>query len=165
MSMAVDRETFQRMLRDKGLKVTSQRLKVLEAMQSCPEGHLSAEEIHAIVRADCPNVGLATIYRTIQLLNELHLVDRISFDDGFVRYEMGSAPNREQKHRHHHLICKKCGRVFSFRDDLLEGLEEKIADTAGFLVVDHEVKLYGYCMACRESLRPKDAGKAPGTDK
>lgn len=157
MSMTVDRETFQRLLRDKGLKVTGQRLKVLEAMESCPQEHFSAEEIYEIVKADCPKIGLATIYRTIQLLNELHLIDRINFDDGFVRYEMGSTPNHEQKHRHHHLICKKCGRVISFRDDLLEGLEEKIADTAGFLVVDHEVKLYGYCIACRKDQCPKDA--------
>ena len=111
--MAVDREEFKQLLRDKGLKVTNQRLSVLEAIASCPEEHLTAEEIFALVKVDCPEIGLATVYRTIQLLNELHLIDRINFDDGFVRYEMGSAPNREQKHHHHHLICMKCGKVIS----------------------------------------------------
>lgn len=150
--MAVDREEFKQLLRDKGLKVTNQRLSVLEAIASCPEEHLTAEEIFALVKVDCPEIGLATVYRTIQLLNELHLIDRINFDDGFVRYEMGSAPNREQKHHHHHLICMKCGKVISFRDDLLEELEEKIAATTGFSVVNHEVKLYGYRATCKENL-------------
>lgn len=85
------------------------------------------------------------------------MIDRFDFDDDLVRYEMGSAPNHEQKHRHHHRICKKCGWVISFRNDLPEGTEERIADAAGFLVVDHEVKLCGYCIACRKDRCPKDA--------
>lgn len=146
--MEVDRGKFRGLLREKGLKVTRQRLTVLEAIASCPKEHLTAEEIYELVKVDCPDIGLATVYRTIQLLNELHLVDRVNFDDGFVRYEMGSAPERGQRHRHHHLICMKCGKVISFQEDLLEGLEAEIAATTGFHVVDHEVKLYGYCVEC-----------------
>ena len=146
--MAVDREEFKQLLKRKGLKVTNQRLLVLEAIASCPEEHLTAEEIYELVKLSYPEIGLATVYRTIQLLNELHLIDRINFDDGFVRYEMGSAHGHGQKHHHHHLICMKCGRVISFQDDLLEELEAKITATAGFRIVDHEVKLYGYCVEC-----------------
>lgn len=146
--MAVDREEVKKLLWERGLKVTRQRIMVLEAIASCPEEHLTAEEIFELVKVDCPEIGLATVYRTIQLLSELRLIDRISFDDGFVRYEMGSAPNQKQKHHHHHLICMKCGKVISFQDDLLEELEAKIAVTTGFRVVDHEVKLYGYCVEC-----------------
>lgn len=146
--MAVDREAFKGLLRDRGLKVTRQRLMVLEAIALRPEEHLTAEEIFEYVKVDCPDIGLATVYRTIQLLNELHLIDRINFDDGFVRYEMGTVSEREQKHRHHHLICMKCGKVISFRDDLLEELEEKITATTGFSIVNHEVKLYGICKEC-----------------
>ena len=147
--MKYDREQFKRILKENGLKVTRQRLVVLEAISSCPEEHLSADEIFALVKVDCPEIGLATVYRTIQLLSELQLIDRINFDDGYVRYEMGSAFDREQKHHHHHLICSNCGKVISFQDDLLEELEEKIARTTGFEVVDHEVKLYGHCKDCR----------------
>ena len=146
--MAVDREQFNRLLKEKGLKVTRQRILVLEDIASRPEEHLTAEEIYDLVKVSYPEIGLATVYRTIQLLNELHLIDRISFDDGFVRYEMGNASDGEKEHHHHHLICMKCGRVISFRDDLLEELEKKITATAGFRVVDHEVKLYGYCAEC-----------------
>ena len=115
--MKYDREQFKRILKENGLKVTRQRLVVLEAISSCPEEHLSADEIFALVKVDCPEIGLATVYRTIQLLSELHLIDRINFDDGYVRYEMGSAFDREQKHHHHHLICSNCGKVISFQDD------------------------------------------------
>lgn len=145
-----DTDEFKELLKEKGLRVTRQRLAVLEAIESCPEEHLTAEEIFEMVKVDCPDIGLATVYRTIQLLNELQLIDRINFDDGFVRYEMGSAFSHEQKHRHHHLICMKCGKVFSFQDDLLEELEEKITETTGFSIVNHEVKLYGCCAMCRE---------------
>lgn len=147
--MKYDREQFKKILKENGLKVTRQRLVVLEAISSCPEEHLSADEIFALVKVDCPEIGLATVYRTIQLLSELQLIDRINFDDGYVRYEMGSAFDREQKHHHHHLICSNCGKVISFQDDLLEELEEKITRTTGFEVVDHEVKLYGRCIDCR----------------
>lgn len=147
--MAVDREQFKKLLKDKGLKVTNQRIAVLETIASRPDEHLTAEEIFDLVKVSHPEIGLATIYRTIQLLNELHLIDRINFDDGFVRYEMGSDPGEQNKHRHHHLICTKCGKVISFQDDLLEELEEKINQTTGFSVVNHEVILYGYCATCK----------------
>ena len=146
--MALDREGFKALLKSRGLKVTNQRLLILEVLAACPDRHLTAEEIYEIVKADCPEIGLATVYRTIQLLLELHLVDRINLDDGFVRYEIGSATESESKHLHHHLICNKCGKVLSFQDDLLEELEGKIMKTMGFWVVDHEVKLYGYCKEC-----------------
>lgn len=146
--MAVDRETFKKILKEKGLKVTTQRLLVLEVLGACPDKHLTAEEIYELVKTDYPDIGLATVYRTIQLLLELHLIDRINLDDGFVRYEIGSIETEEYKHHHHHLICEVCGKVISFEDDLLDDLEEKIANTTGFYVVDHEVKLYGYCKEC-----------------
>ena len=146
--MAFDREEFIALLKNKGLKVTNQRLLVLEALAACPDRHLTAEEIYEIIKTDCPEIGLATVYRTIQLLLELHLIDRINLDDGFVRYEIGNGKEGGTKHRHHHLVCRKCGRVISFQDDLLEELEDKIVKTSGFQVMDHKVKLYGYCKEC-----------------
>ena len=146
--MAFDREEFIALLKSKGLKITNQRLLVLETLAACPDRHLTAEEIYENIKADCPEIGLATVYRTIQLLLELHLIDRINLDDGFVRYEIGNEREDGSKHRHHHLICRKCGKVLSFQDDILEELEEKIVKTTGFQVMDHEVKLYGYCKEC-----------------
>jgi len=68
-------------------------------------------------------------------------------DDGFVRYEIGHRTGTVNQH-HHHLICLKCGELISFEDDLLDHMKERLASSYGFEVVDHEVKLYGYCKKC-----------------
>lgn len=145
--MCMNQEDFKGLLREKGLKVTSQRLLVLQIMAGHPGEHLTTEQIYDLARETNPEVGLATIYRTVQVLVELHLIDKISFDDDVARYELRSSG---AKHHHHHAICLDCGRVFSFEDDLLENLEAAVEDRLGFSVVDHEVKLYGYCSECRK---------------
>lgn len=145
---SVNQESFKGMLRDKGLKVTNQRIYVLEALQASRKQHLTAEEIYNKVKADHPEIGLATVYRTIQVLRELHLIDRINLDDGSERYEIADVKSSKGHHHHHHLICVKCGKVLEFEDDMMEGLEASIANKVGFWVIDHEVKLYGYCKEC-----------------
>lgn len=83
-------EIFKNMLREKGLKVTNQRMLVLELMAERPGQHLTAEEIYDLARQECPEIGLATIYRTVQVLVDLSVIDKVSFDDGFARYELGA---------------------------------------------------------------------------
>lgn len=146
--MSFDREQFKKLLKEKGLKVTKQRVLVLEALDMGPDRHLTAEEIYDIVKKEYPEIGLATVYRTIQLLLELNLIDRMNLNDGCIRYEIGKIGEQESKHHHHHLVCLKCKKVFSFEDDLLDELEKKIKEKKSFFVVDHEVKLYGYCADC-----------------
>ena len=142
----MNQEDFKELLRGKGLKVTSQRLLVLQIMAEHPGEHLTTEQIFDLVRKTNPEIGLATIYRTVQVLVDLHLIDKISFDDDVARYELRSS---NTKQHHHHAICLGCGEVFSFEDDLLENLEAAVEERLGFAVVDHEVKLYGYCRDCR----------------
>lgn len=146
--MQLDREEFEKLLREKGLKVTTQRLAVLTVLSQKPDSHLTAEEIYDLVRVSNPEIGLATVYRTIQMLLELKIIDRIYLDDGYVRYELGHVYEDEDSHHHHHLICIKCGRVMSFQGDLLEEFENKIEGKTGFQIQDHDVKLYGYCADC-----------------
>ena len=146
--MTFDKEEFVSLLKSKGLKITKQRLLVLEALSSCPGSYLTAEEIYKKIKTDHPEIGLATVYRTIQLLSELHLIDRINLDDGFVRYEIGSLKGNSDKCHHHHLICRSCGKIIIFRDEFSKELEMRVAEATGFRVVDHEVKLYGYCKEC-----------------
>ena len=142
-----DSQEFAEILRKNGLKVTNQRLRILEVLAGCPDRHLTAEEIYDLVKAEFPEIGLATVYRTIQSLLDLHLIDRINLDDGCVRYEIGQDKDRD-RHHHHHLICISCGKIISLEDDFLEQLEEHIRDSLGFTVTDHEVKLFGYCRDC-----------------
>lgn len=135
-------------LREKGLKVTQQRLLVLQMLSEHSGRHMAAEDIYELIREDYPEIGLATVYRTLQLLLEMQLVDRINLDDGCVRYEIGHLFEGDMKHNHHHLICRTCGKVLPFEDDLLEELERHIEEDTGFHVLDHELKFYGQCKEC-----------------
>lgn len=137
-------------LKESGLKVTQQRLLVLSVLAENSGRHMAAEEVHVQIMHAYPDIGLATVYRTLQLFHEMQLVDRINLDDGCVRYELGHLFEGETKHSHHHLICRSCGEVFSFEDDLLDELEAHIEKVTGFHVLDHELKFYGECKACRE---------------
>ena len=140
-------EEFKTLLKQNGLKVTTQRIAILEVLKNRPEEHLTAEQIYEVVKQKYPEIGLATVYRTIQVLSDLNLIDKLNLDEGCVRYEISR--NAREVHHHHHLICLECGSVFTFCDDLLENLEKRIEDTMGFSVSDHEVKLYGQCVSCR----------------
>ena len=124
-------ELLKSRLKEKGLKVTRQRLLVLSVLEQNSGRHMTAEDIYELVSEDYPDIGLATVYRTLQLLWDMQLVDRISFDDSCVRYEIGHLFSGEAKHNHHHLICRKCGKVTPFDDDLLDDLECYIEKATG----------------------------------
>jgi Fur family transcriptional regulator, ferric uptake regulator len=146
--MPENQEQFKSLLKQNGLKVTTQRVAILEVLNSRPGKHLTAEEIYDYVKKRYPEIGIATVYRTIQMLSELNLIDKLNLGDGYVRYEISKKGKEETSHHHHHLICLDCGNIFAFQDDLLETLEERIKESMGFTVVDHEVKLYGHCKKC-----------------
>ena len=143
-------ERFKTLLKENGLKVTTQRVAILEVLSNRPDEHLTAEEIYDCVKEMFPDIGLATVYRTIQVLSELKLIDKLNLNDGYTRYEIGKEGIESSSHHHHHLICLDCGQLFSFQDDLLDRLEAKIEESMGFTVVNHEVKLYGTCLECKQ---------------
>ncbi|MGB4661167.1 MAG: Fur family transcriptional regulator [Mobilitalea sp.] len=147
--MPENQEQFKNLLKQNGLKVTTQRVAILEVLNSRPGKHMTAEEIYDYVKKKYPEIGIATVYRTIQMLSELNLIDKLNLDDGYVRYEISKKSGEHASHHHHHLICLDCGTIYAFQDDLLETLENRINETMGFEVVNHEVKLYGHCKKCR----------------
>ena len=144
----MNEEKVKDLLREKGLKVTSQRLMVLNILSAHGDEHLTVEEIYDLAKEESPEIGLATIYRTVQVLLELHVIEKVTFDDGFARYEL-NGEETGSGHRHHHAICTQCGEVYSLETDLLDTLEKQVFESLGFEVTDHEVKLYGLCSACR----------------
>lgn len=144
----MNEEKVKDLLREKGLKVTSQRLMVLNILSDHGDEHLTVEEIYDLAKEESPEIGLATIYRTVQVLLELHVIEKVTFDDGFARYEL-NGEETGSGHRHHHAICTQCGKVYSLETDLLDTLEKQVFESLGFEVTDHEVKLYGLCSACR----------------
>lgn len=140
-------EEIKDQLKQKGYKLTTQRRIILDSILDNQDKHLSIEEIYKIVKEKMPEIGLATVYRTIMLLNDLKVLNKIDLDDGCSRFELS---NSEDTHNHHHLICIKCGKVEEAEDDLLESLEDQIEKEKGFKVVNHIVKFYGICKDCKK---------------
>jgi Fur family ferric uptake transcriptional regulator len=135
-------------LKKSGFKFTEQRNAVLEVLINYSGQHLSTEEVYNYVKAGHPEIGLATVYRTLLLLEGLNMVYKLDFDDGISRYEI---TKHNEDHSHHHLICKNCGSIAEVEDDLLDYLEQQILENNRFLVTDHKVKFYGLCENCRKS--------------
>lgn len=129
-------------------KITPQRKIVLQVFIDNPGEHLSAEDVHYILRDKHYDIGLATVYRSLELLSSLLLLHKNDFGDGCHRYELNTAT--ANAHQHHHLICMKCGKVTEFADDLLEDLEADIMKKSHFKIVDHQVTFYGYCEECQK---------------
>ncbi len=137
-------------LHDKGLRLTPQRQLVLEAMVNLGKGHLTADEVYEITKAESNDISLATIYRTLDLFVDMNLLRRFDSGDGVARYEIDS---EKSEHYHHHLICLQCGKITEFKDDLLDELEENISKKAGFMIADHCLRFFGYCQECQEKER------------
>lgn len=139
-------EVIKGKLKEEGCKLTPQRRSIVDTMLKTKGEHLSSEEIYALVKEDCPEIGLATVYRTLQLLDEIGAVTKLNLDDGCCRYELNV---NEESHNHHHLICKKCGKIMEVEEDLLETLETQVELNYGFKIFDHDVKFFGLCNDCK----------------
>jgi Fur family ferric uptake transcriptional regulator len=106
---------------------------------------LSAQEIHDRVRAEGARVGIASVYRALDGLAELGLVQRVDLGDGVSRFE----PADPTGDHHHHLVCDDCGRVEPFADPALEAALARVAGGRGYDVAAHDVVLRGACEDCR----------------
>ena len=135
-------------LTESGYKMTPQRQEILRIfVENADKRHLSAEDVYDILQRRGSEIGLATVYRALDLLSSLGILAQVDFGDGCARYELNTADPKI--HHHHHLICLKCKKVIEFEDDLLDDLEADIAQKSGFEILNHEVKFFGYCKDCR----------------
>ena len=145
--MDINIDDIKEKLKKKGYKLTTQRRAILDSIVSNRGNHLSSEEIYDIVKLKYPEIGLATVYRTLQLLEQINVISKVNFDDGCSRYELNT---NSKDHHHHHLICLGCGKVMEVKLDLLENLEHEIEKEGKFKIVDHNVKFFGYCSKCKK---------------
>ena len=122
-------------LHESGFKLTPQREATLLVLLENEKEHLSAEEIFFLVKKKSPEIGLATVYRTLEILTELKIVDKVSFNDGLARYDLRK---EGAKHFHHHLLCLNCGTI------------EEVEERYHFLVKDHRLTFHGICQECYE---------------
>lgn len=138
-------ENLKESLKEKGYKLTPQRRAILNGIINSEGSHLTAEELYDLVKTDCPEIGLATVYRTVQLLEEMGVVCKLDLDDGRSRYELCQ---EDDSHQHHHLICNRCGKVLEVQGDLLDEIEESIEKKYKFTIENHSLKFYGICKDC-----------------
>ena len=131
-------------LRAAGLRRGGARKAVVEhlAAQDCCR---SAQEIHDGIRASGGATGVASVYRALDTLVDLHLVQRVEIGDGIARYE----PSCDGEHHHHHLVCDDCGKVEPFSDEPLERALARAAGRLGYAMDQHDVVLRGACDDCR----------------
>lgn len=134
-------ETYTVRLRRLGLRVTPQRLFVLEALEGAG-GHLTAEEIMQWASRRYPALNLATVYRTLDLLVSVGLVAQTDLGGEAATYELvGDVP-------HHHLVCKGCGHVIEMDERLLESLRADALHGYGFHAQPQHLAIFGLCDQC-----------------
>ncbi|MBP1994840.1 ferric iron uptake transcriptional regulator [Paenibacillus eucommiae] len=147
-------DKINRQMQSKGYKLTVQREATVVVLLENEEDHLSAEEIFMLVKSKFPDIGLATVYRTLDLLSELHVLEKLNFGDGVTRFDLR---NDNNVHLHHHLICVRCGSVDEIMEDWLTELEARVEREFGFQVLDHRLDFQGICHRCRKKTESEEA--------
>ncbi len=135
---------FKNLLKKNNLKFTIQREAILETLYGSDE-HLTPESLHRLMQEKFPNlkIGIATIYRTLVLLEESNMVTSLSFGSAGKKYELGA------KEHHDHMICTNCGSITEFVDEEIEKRQHIIANELGFNMSDHSMQIYGICKNCK----------------
>ncbi len=130
-------------LKDRGLKATAPRLKILELMENSPVRHLSAEDVYRLLINSQFEIGLATVYRVLTQFESAGIVIRHHFEEGHSVFELSSEAH------HDHIVCVRCGRVEEFHDDEIEHRQRIVAENMGFELTDHNLNMYGLCLSCK----------------
>jgi len=135
---------FKKILKDNGLRFTIQRELILETLYNS-DAHLTPESLHNILQESYSDIkiGIATVYRTLSLLEEAQMVTSISFGAQGKKYELGA------KEHHDHLICTLCGTITEFVDEEIEARQHLITNELGFQMSDHSMQIYGICKKCQ----------------
>ncbi|MBL7075517.1 transcriptional repressor [candidate division KSB1 bacterium] len=133
----------------KGYRVTLERSIITDSLQKV-EPHFTAEGLYRFLQKRRSRVSLATIYRTLSALTQMRLIKKFDFGEGTYRYELNITNGNKDTH-HHHLVCVKCGKLIDFESDFfpqLNHLAEKLSQEHRFIIIDHELTLFGYCKQC-----------------
>lgn len=135
------------------VRMTTSREVVLEVLNDTAE-HLSASDIYVKAHAVRPDIGLTTVYRALEILEQMGIVQKFDFGDGRSRYELINSPDRKDLH-HHHLVCVKCRKIINYTDfikdelELIRNTQSKLSEKYDFDITGHVVNFYGICRDCR----------------
>ncbi|MDD3927337.1 MAG: Fur family transcriptional regulator [bacterium] len=142
--MSSSQEKFNAFIREKGLRLTSQRT-VIARLALNRETHFTADDLLAWSREKDKGISRATVYRTLSLLTDLGLLESLDFGDGRLCYEPA-----EGRNHHDHIVCLHCGSITEFHCNEIEELQCDVADRLGFRVDHHSLRIYGTCKDCSE---------------
>jgi Fur family peroxide stress response transcriptional regulator len=135
-------EEFRRLCREKGLPLTEQRLMVLETVLDLDD-HPTADRVHTAVARRDPGVSRATVYRALESLARMGIIDKACHPGKAIRYDT-------RTDCHHHMVCLRCDAVIDFDDEHLDALPVPDTSRFGFEVSGVQVQLRGICRRCRE---------------
>jgi Fur family peroxide stress response transcriptional regulator len=136
-------EQMIRMLRNKGCRLTPQRLALLRIL-SKSEGHPSAEQIYEQIKVDYPTTSLATIYKTLSLLKNMGEVFELTFAS------VGSHYDGNKPYPHPHVICNQCGRILDPESETVAGIAQEIARQTGYKITHQQLNFFGLCPKCQK---------------
>ncbi|KAJ51699.1 Fe2+ or Zn2+ uptake regulation protein [Clostridium tetanomorphum] len=149
--MEKELEFYKRIFQINNIRLTPSRIAILEIFFNNRNVHLTTNEIYYLVKANCPSLGLATVYRTIQILLRLDLLDHLSLDDRISRYKLflNNRTNIDVHVNHHpHLICFNCKKIIDCDFNLINIIKNVINEKFSFTITNWEMKFYGYCDEC-----------------
>lgn len=129
-------------LKNRGYKSTPQRNAVFEVLRENAGKPVDVEEIFKLAREKAPGIGIATIYRTLELFRELGVALDVHLHDDSRHYEVNTGQH------HHYMVCVSCGSASMLEACTIDKLEELIRDESDFLVTSHCLGLWGYCPSC-----------------
>ncbi|RMC99959.1 transcriptional repressor [Clostridium autoethanogenum] len=126
------------------ITLTYQRKIILQVLFENKDNHLSVEELYHYVRIKNPDTGVATVYRTLELLYQFGVVRKLTFGDNVTRYEMVL---NKSEHKHH-FICKECGAIIDINDDFISIFNDRISNNYGFYITEQSITFEGLCSQC-----------------
>ena len=139
-------------LKKTGLKATLPRLKVLSIFENSVDKHLSAEDVYKVMISSGDEVGLATIYRVLTQFEQAGLLIKHHFETGKAVFELN------QKSHHDHIVCTQCGFVQEFLNNDIERIQEQVASSLDFKIIDHSLYISADCTkkACSRRIAGKN---------
>jgi Fur family peroxide stress response transcriptional regulator len=136
----MDEKELINIFRDKGFKVTVQRLAICKYVLA-RDDHPSADQIYHALKIDYPTISLGTIYKTLHLMQDLNLIQELGFKDGSIRYD----PDTEL---HINLVCTSCGKIYDYKPKNIENLWKKMISNLDFKPEGQRVDIYYKCPEC-----------------
>lgn len=148
----MDEKQLRKLFEKNNHKFTKQREIIFNALKDSSSKHLTPEELFSLIHKDYKQVGIATVYRTLNIFEELGIVNKQEFTDSVNTYELINADNAH----HDHLICTECGKIVE--DEILshDEISKLVKDKYDFDLDYYSLRIYGICSDCSDKLRSKN---------